>query len=119
MIVAKLCDTGALLTGLVAGRHPLAPNISPKKTWEGAVGGVGAVGATRKCGTSKMAESAAAAARPPKVAMRHRVLLAAAAFTAAEFCPALTCAASSAACRSTALRTASLGPLDSRSDKRR
>ena len=42
VIVAKLCDTGALLTGLVAGRHPLAPNISPKKTWEGAVGGVGA-----------------------------------------------------------------------------
>jgi len=38
--VAKLCDTGALLTGLAAGRHPLAPNISPKKTWEGAVGGV-------------------------------------------------------------------------------
>jgi phosphatidate cytidylyltransferase len=38
--VAKFCDTGALLAGLAAGRHPLAPTISPKKTWEGAIGGV-------------------------------------------------------------------------------
>ncbi len=38
--VAKFCDVGALLTGLAIGRHPLAPRISPKKTWEGAVGGV-------------------------------------------------------------------------------
>lgn len=40
VVVAKLCDSGALLTGLAAGRHPLAPHISPKKTWEGAIGGV-------------------------------------------------------------------------------
>ncbi|MBL9218985.1 MAG: phosphatidate cytidylyltransferase [Opitutaceae bacterium] len=38
--VAKFCDVGALLTGLLLGRHKLAPEISPKKTWEGAVGGV-------------------------------------------------------------------------------
>jgi phosphatidate cytidylyltransferase len=38
--VAKFCDVGALLTGLAIGRHPMAPAISPKKTWEGAVGGV-------------------------------------------------------------------------------
>ena len=38
--VTKFCDTGALLTGLAIGRHLLAPNISPKKTWEGVVGGV-------------------------------------------------------------------------------
>lgn len=38
--VAKFCDVGALLTGLAIGRHPMAPMISPKKTWEGAVGGV-------------------------------------------------------------------------------
>jgi phosphatidate cytidylyltransferase len=38
--VAKFCDVGALLTGLAFGRHKMAPSISPKKTWEGAVGGV-------------------------------------------------------------------------------
>ncbi|HEY1848487.1 MAG TPA: phosphatidate cytidylyltransferase [Opitutaceae bacterium] len=38
--VAKFCDVGALLTGLAIGKHPMAPTISPKKTWEGAVGGV-------------------------------------------------------------------------------
>ncbi len=38
--VAKFCDVGALLTGLAIGRHAMAPGISPKKTWEGATGGV-------------------------------------------------------------------------------
>jgi phosphatidate cytidylyltransferase len=38
--VSKFCDVGALLTGLAIGRHKMAPEISPKKTWEGAVGGV-------------------------------------------------------------------------------
>jgi phosphatidate cytidylyltransferase len=38
--VAKFCDVGALLTGLAIGRHKMSPRISPKKTWEGAVGGV-------------------------------------------------------------------------------
>lgn len=38
--VAKFCDVGALLAGLTVGRHKLAPEISPKKTWEGAAGGV-------------------------------------------------------------------------------
>lgn len=38
--VAKFCDVGALLTGLALGRHKMAPDISPKKTWEGAVGGI-------------------------------------------------------------------------------
>jgi len=38
--VTKFCDSGALLTGLAVGRHLLAPNISPKKTWEGVAGGV-------------------------------------------------------------------------------
>jgi phosphatidate cytidylyltransferase len=32
-------DTIAYLTGRLAGRHKLAPRISPKKTWEGLVGG--------------------------------------------------------------------------------
>lgn len=38
--VAKFCDTGALLTGLAFGRHRMAPEISPKKTWEGLAGGL-------------------------------------------------------------------------------
>ncbi len=38
--VSKLCDTGALLAGLAFGRHKMAPNISPKKTWEGVAGGL-------------------------------------------------------------------------------
>jgi len=40
VIVTKLCDTGALLTGLACGRHKMTPVISPKKTWEGVIGGV-------------------------------------------------------------------------------
>jgi phosphatidate cytidylyltransferase len=38
--VAKFCDVGALLSGLAFGKHKMSPQISPKKTWEGAVGGV-------------------------------------------------------------------------------
>ena len=41
-IIAFLSDTGAYFTGLYFGRRKLAPVISPKKTVEGAVGGVAA-----------------------------------------------------------------------------
>ena len=40
VVVSKFCDVGALLTGLAFGKHKMSPTISPKKTWEGAVGGV-------------------------------------------------------------------------------
>jgi len=33
-------DTGGLFVGYYLGRHKLAPNISPNKTWEGAVGSI-------------------------------------------------------------------------------
>lgn len=32
-------DTGAYFVGTRFGRHPMAPRISPKKSWEGAIGG--------------------------------------------------------------------------------
>ena len=39
-------DTAAYAVGRTVGKHKLAPSISPRKTWEGAVGGlVGAVAA--------------------------------------------------------------------------
>ena len=34
------CDTLAYCAGMLFGRHKMAPKLSPKKTWEGAVGGV-------------------------------------------------------------------------------
>lgn len=33
------CDSGAYVSGKTLGKHLLLPKISPKKTWEGAVGG--------------------------------------------------------------------------------
>jgi phosphatidate cytidylyltransferase len=33
-------DTGAYLTGMTFGRHKLMERISPKKTWEGFIGGI-------------------------------------------------------------------------------
>ena len=33
-------DTGGYAAGVLAGKHPLAPRISPKKTWEGLGGSV-------------------------------------------------------------------------------
>lgn len=34
-----ISDTGAYFVGLAIGRHKLWPRISPKKTWEGSIGG--------------------------------------------------------------------------------
>jgi phosphatidate cytidylyltransferase len=41
-LLAWACDTGAYFTGLSLGRHRLAPNVSPKKSVEGAIGGFAA-----------------------------------------------------------------------------
>jgi phosphatidate cytidylyltransferase len=40
VLVAKSSDTGAYFAGRLLGRHKLAPDISPNKTWEGALGGL-------------------------------------------------------------------------------
>ncbi|MCK6456480.1 MAG: phosphatidate cytidylyltransferase [Phycisphaerae bacterium] len=52
VFVTKVCDIGAYFTGLAIGRHGLIRWLSPKKTWEGLIGGVAtsvlvAVGAAR------------------------------------------------------------------------
>ncbi|CCB87221.1 phosphatidate cytidylyltransferase [Parachlamydia acanthamoebae UV-7] len=40
LLVAKSTDTGAFFTGRLMGKRRMVPYISPKKTWEGAWGGV-------------------------------------------------------------------------------
>lgn len=48
-IVTVLTDVFAYFTGMLFGKHKMAPKISPKKTWEGAIGGTviaTAIGAT-------------------------------------------------------------------------
>ncbi|MBA4246984.1 MAG: phosphatidate cytidylyltransferase [Microbacterium sp.] len=40
LIVVIAIDTGAYASGVLFGKHPMAPRISPKKTWEGFAGSV-------------------------------------------------------------------------------
>ncbi len=40
LVAVALSDTGAYFVGRAFGKHKLAPLTSPKKSWEGAVGGV-------------------------------------------------------------------------------
>ncbi|MFO0807000.1 MAG: phosphatidate cytidylyltransferase [Gemmataceae bacterium] len=40
IFVPKGCDIGAYFTGRLLGRHRMTPVLSPKKTWEGAIGGM-------------------------------------------------------------------------------
>jgi phosphatidate cytidylyltransferase len=50
VVVTKFTDIGAYLTGTMFGRHKMIPRISPKKTWEGTVGGIAsAVGGSFLC----------------------------------------------------------------------
>lgn len=42
LIVVIAIDTGAYASGVLFGKHPMAPRISPKKTWEGFAGSVAA-----------------------------------------------------------------------------
>lgn len=38
LVLVIVVDTGAYVSGLTWGKHPMAPRISPKKTWEGFAG---------------------------------------------------------------------------------
>ncbi|ADG74386.1 phosphatidate cytidylyltransferase [Cellulomonas flavigena DSM 20109] len=38
VLLAVACDTGGYVVGSLLGRHPLAPSVSPKKSWEGLLG---------------------------------------------------------------------------------
>ena len=38
MLVVTMSDTGGLVGGVLLGKHPMAPMISPKKSWEGFAG---------------------------------------------------------------------------------
>jgi phosphatidate cytidylyltransferase len=40
IFLPKSCDIGAFFSGRYLGRHKMAPVLSPKKTWEGAAGGL-------------------------------------------------------------------------------
>jgi phosphatidate cytidylyltransferase len=39
LVITWVADSVAYFAGRAIGRHPLAPHLSPKKTWEGAVAG--------------------------------------------------------------------------------
>ncbi len=50
-LVTWINDSAAYFVGKAIGRHPCAPYLSPKKTWEGTVGGwIGGVAATMLLG---------------------------------------------------------------------
>ena len=48
LIVVVCSDTGGYTAGVLFGKHPMAPSISPKKSWEGLAGSMvaGAIGGT-------------------------------------------------------------------------
>ena len=56
--VPKFCDIGAYVSGRLFGKHKMTPVLSPKKTWEGAIGGLlaGALAATAisRCGPASL-----------------------------------------------------------------
>jgi phosphatidate cytidylyltransferase len=41
LVITWAADTFAYFAGRAFGKHPLAPHISPKKTWEGSIAGLG------------------------------------------------------------------------------
>jgi phosphatidate cytidylyltransferase len=60
ILLAVANDVGGYVAGVLFGRHPLAPSVSPKKSWEGLAGSfvlataVGVVGAVVGLGASPL-----------------------------------------------------------------
>lgn len=76
LLVVWSCDTGAYVIGSLAGRRRMWPEVSPAKTWEGALGG-----------TAAAVGAAVLLARPPFVsglAPREAFLIGLAASVAAQ-----------------------------------
>jgi phosphatidate cytidylyltransferase len=42
VVVVVCSDVGGYAVGVLFGRHPMAPTVSPKKSWEGFAGSVAA-----------------------------------------------------------------------------
>jgi phosphatidate cytidylyltransferase len=40
LLIVVMSDTGGYVAGVLFGKHPMAPKISPKKSWEGLAGSV-------------------------------------------------------------------------------
>jgi phosphatidate cytidylyltransferase len=38
LLIVVMSDTGGYIAGVLFGKHPMAPKISPKKSWEGVIG---------------------------------------------------------------------------------
>lgn len=67
LMVAFLSDTMAYFSGRAFGKHKLFPSVSPKKTWEGSIGGlVGGVLATVGAGSLWLL---------PELPFHHAILL--------------------------------------------
>ena len=39
-LIVVMSDLGGYIVGVLIGKHPMAPRISPKKSWEGLAGSV-------------------------------------------------------------------------------
>ncbi|MFN7340780.1 MAG: phosphatidate cytidylyltransferase [Opitutia bacterium] len=67
--VTKFTDVGGLLVGIPLGRHKIAPNVSPAKSWEGCAGGVALSSAVGAAGAWALGQWAGIDFHPAKGAL--------------------------------------------------